>query len=133
MKNKSRGTSLVELLIVLSILLILLALLSTGGCVNFSNGEGQKIGQVVKFSREGFVNDTWEGQIIRGGMNQGSGAFGTVPFDFTVEGNDLVNKVEKCMNEQTEVVIRYRIEGFYSPFRSKSRGHFLVSIESLKK
>lgn len=128
--------TLVELLVVVAILLLLAAIVvgSMGtGCVNVSHGKGEKIGQVVKFSQQGFIRDTWEGQLIRGGMSGGSGSFGTVPFNFTVEGSGLVKKVQEYMRDQTEVVITYRIEGVYSPFRSESSGHFLIGVEPAKK
>jgi hypothetical protein len=88
---------------------------------------------VVKLSKQGLASDTWEAQLIRGGINNGSGSFGTTPFDFTVEGDELVEKVKQLMESQAEVVIEYRIEGVYSPFRSESHGNFLVSIEPAKK
>jgi hypothetical protein len=133
MSRNRRGYSIIEFLILVAIIgIVAVGMSGTRGCVNLSNGAGQKIGQVVKLSQQGFANKTWEGQLIRGGMSGGSGSFGTVPFNFTVEGPELVYKVERFMNEQTEVVIHYRIEGTYSPFRSESNGHFLVSIEPLK-
>lgn len=126
------GFTLIELLVVIAILGILST--SVGGFyVNTSHGDGEKIGQIVKLSKQGLINQTWEGQLIRGGMNGGSGAFGTVPFNFTVESDDLVAKVKQYMQNQTEVLVAYRIEGIYSPFRSESRGHFLTNIEPAQK
>ncbi len=137
MKNRQKfGFTIVELLIIISILCILAGAAIVGGargCANVSHGFGEKIGQVVKLSKQGFICDTWEGQLIRGGMSGGSGSFGTVPFDFTVEGEDLVKQVQGYMKDQTEVVIKYRIEGIYSPFRSESWGHFLISVEPATK
>jgi hypothetical protein len=71
--------------------------------------------------------------MIRGGMSDGSGGFGVKPFDFTIESDDLAKKAEQYLATQTEVLIRYRTEGFYSAFRSDSGGVFLVSIEPAKK
>ena len=105
------------------------AVLTLNGCgVNASNGSGTKIGQVIKLSKQGLFCKTWEGQIIRGGMNAGSGGFSVQPFDFTIEGDEMAKKVEKYMEDQTEVIITYNIEGVYSAFRTESGGHFLRSI-----
>lgn len=111
--------------------LAVLSIIGLTGCgVNFSHGEGDKIGQIVKFSRQGFVVDTWEGQLIRGGLTNGSGGFGVTPFDFTVEDERLVEAVHKALENQTEVIIHYRVEGvFFSLFRTESWGRFLVSIK----
>ena len=102
----------------------------TGGCfLNYHPGSGEKVGQVVKVNKEGIFCQTWEAQLIRGGISDGSGAFGVQPFDFTVESDALAEKVQKYMRDQTEVVIKYRMEGLYAACRSSSSGHFLVSIE----
>jgi hypothetical protein len=136
--SRRRRFSKIELFIVLAMLGILSAAIlgagsNGGGCFNLRNGDGEKIGQVVKLSKEGFMSKTWEAQLIRGGISDGSGSFGTVPFDFTIEGDDLVAKVKEYMDNRTEVSIKYRIEGTYSPFRSGSSGRFLTEIEPLKK
>ena len=118
----------------MTLLTVAAAALGLGGCgVNLSHGDGDKIGQVIKLSKQGLFVDTWEGQIIRGGMSDGSGGFGVQPFDFTVESDELAAKVRGFMETQAEVVIKYRIEGVYSPFRSERSGPFLVSIEPAKK
>lgn len=121
-----RGTILSPVLLVSAVLLM--------GCgINGRPGSGEKIGQVVKLSNQGMFCQTWEGQLIRGGMSGGSGSFGVQPFDFTVEDDELAQKVVKYMQDQTEVIIKYRMEGLYSVCRSDSSGRFLVSIEPAKK
>ncbi len=127
------GFTLIELLVVIAIIVILASLVGSFAGCNRSSGTGEKIGQVVKLSKEGFIRKTWEGQLIRGGMNGGSGAFGTVPFNFTVGSEELAKTVQKFMREQTEVIITYRIGGLYSPLSSGSDGHFLISIEPANK
>lgn len=113
--------------------LAVLALVPGCGCNIDHPGQGQKIGQVVKVSYGGVLRDTWEGQIIRGGLSGGSGSIGTAPFDFTVEDQKLVPILQGYMSNQTEVIITYRVEGIYSAFRSDSGGHFLLSVEPAKK
>ena len=115
------------------IVLVLVVFISVGCLINPSPGTGEKIGQVVKISKQGLFCKTWEGQLIRGGMSGGSGAFGTVPFDFTIESDRMADEAQKFMQNQTEVVIEYRMEGIYASCRSDSSGHFLTSIEPAKK
>lgn len=104
------------------------------GCgTNTSPGSGEKIGQIVRLSRVGLSSKTWEAQLIRGGITDGSGAFGTVPFNFTIESDDLAEKARGFMQTNTEVSLRYRTEGIYSACRSESGGDFAVSIDAARK
>lgn len=112
----------------LSLVLVTISLFVTGCGVNFSNGSGTKVGQIVKVSKQGFMAKTWEAQLIRGGLSGGSGAFGTTPFDFTIETEEQAKQIQEYMDKQTEVIVKYRIEGIYSAWRSESQGHFLESI-----
>lgn len=109
-----------------------LALFVLFGCgVHTSPGSGQKVGQIVRLSKIGLLCETWEGELIRGGMTDGSGTVGTVPFHFTVENQALVEKALDCMTKQTEVVVFWQQEGVYSACRSESGGAFLTAIERL--
>lgn len=129
--RSSRGFTLIELLIVLAVIGIIIAIIGPLGC-NASPGTGEKIGQIVKVSKQGMIRKTWEAQLIRGGMIGGSGAFGTVPFDFTIEDDATAAIATQYMQQQTEVVIKYKMEGLYSLLRTESRGHFLVNIRPAK-
>jgi hypothetical protein len=109
--DRYRAFTLIELIILMAILAVVVVFV--GPCkTNFSHGTGTKVGQVVKLSKQGWLRDTWEGQIVRGGLNAGSGGFSTVPFDFTVESEDLAKRVDELMRQQTEVVISYRTFDF---------------------
>ena|ERR1700682_3283491 len=70
-------------------------------------GRGEKVGTVIKLSQEGYFFKTWEGELIRGGMNNGSGAFSTKPLHFTVDNADLLPQVQRAFDEQKEVVVTY--------------------------
>ena len=118
-----------------TLITLALAILTFGsftGCGMQSPGEGSKIGQIVKLSKHGVFVKTWEAQLIRGGMNGGSGSFGTTPFNFTVENEKDVDKIREFMENQTEVVITYRTEGIYALTRSDSGGDFLITVKPAK-
>lgn len=136
--SRVRGFTLVEVIIMIGIVLIFVILaigaLSKGSMgMNIKHGDGEKVGQIVRLDKKGLFVKTWEAQLIRGGMTDGSGTIGSTPFDFTVENPDTVKRVMEYLRNQTEVSIKYNIEGVYSPFRSESRGNFLTSIEPAKK
>lgn len=104
------------------------------GCgLNTSPGNGEKIGTIVKLKKVGMMSKTWEAELIRGGMNNGSGSFSPTPLDFTIETEEDAARIKKFMEDQTEVLVKYRQEGCYSINRTESGGTFLVSIEPAKK
>lgn len=114
----------------LSIIVVATTLLLSGCGMNSTPGDGEKIGQIVKFGKSGIIWKTWQGQLIRGGLSGGSGAVGGVPFDFTVENPELIAKIKQLMDSQTEVIITYQTEFIYSVARSGTEGHFITDIRA---
>jgi len=106
-----------------------------GGCQHYQTrivGNGTKVGTVIKLAQEGFLQSckTWEGELIRGGMNNGSGAFSTKPLYFTVNDPGLLREVQAALDGQYEVEVTY-IQ-FYGPMfcASENEGnYFLTSIK----
>lgn len=109
-------------------LLILLLPLLISGC--WETESGDKVGTIVKFSKEGALIKTYEAELIRGGLNNGSGSFGR-PFDFTVEDSSLIPIVQRAMENNNEVKIHYHRE-WITMWRCESDNYFLDSIEILK-
>ena len=105
--------------------------LCLGGCGMGDPPDGEKIGQIVKVAQEGILVSTWEAQLIRGGISGGNGSFGVQPFDFTVP-QELVGDVQRAVESQTEVLIRYHKPFIYSLFATESGGYYLVSIRAAK-
>lgn len=81
-------------------------IVAVGGC-NRHVGRGEKVGTIIKLSQEGYFYKTWEAELIRGGMNGGSGAFSTTPLHVTVSDESLLPAVQKAFDEQKEVVVTY--------------------------
>lgn len=109
----------------------MLLLVVVGGCWTFPNpGDGEKVGTIIKLSHEGILCKTGEGQLIRGGMANGSGAFGVTPFDFTVS-DELWARADSFFESQTEVRIHYHSS--WSWACSSETGHYLVSISPEKR
>lgn len=97
------------------------------GC--WDKGSGEKIGSITRIQKTGVFYQTWEAEIIRGGLNSGSGVVGNA-FHFTVESEELAEKVKQAMLAQQEVKITYREEAL-TWCRSDSNDYFLVKIEPL--
>jgi len=73
---------------------------------------------------------TNEAELIRGGMNDGSGSFGK-PFDFTIEDERLLGIVQKALDEHKSVRVKYHKE-LMTLFRCESDNYFLDNIEIIK-
>jgi hypothetical protein len=108
---------------------VLLISSTLSGCWTVSNGE--KIGTIVKISKEGLLIKTNEAELIRGGMNNGSGSFGR-PFDFTIESEDMLKTANFALENAKEVKIKYHQE-LATMWRCKSNNYFLDSIEIINK
>lgn len=113
-------------------LLVAFLLMGTlmSGC--WDRGSGEKIGTITRLNRVGTFCKTWEAEIIRGGLNTGSGVMGQ-SFHFTVESDELAKDVEKYMNSQQEVKISYKMELVtFCRSERESEDHFLTKIEPLQ-
>jgi hypothetical protein len=98
------------------------------GC--WETGRGEKIGVLVKLSQEGAVCKTWEGEIVRGGFTNGTGANGA-PFYFTIEDEAMAKQLQDVLDKGDEIKIHYRQE-MNSFCRSDSRSTFLTGFEIVK-
>jgi hypothetical protein len=115
--------------------ILLLLVIAVSGC-NRLTGNGEKVGTIIKLSQEGYWVKTWEGEMVRGGMNSGTGAFSTKPLHFTVDDQSLLPKVRQAFDEQKEVVVTYEghsnvFGSFYSECNDESGGgncKYLTSI-----
>ncbi len=110
------------------LVLLCVITLSLVGC--WDKGGGEKVGSIIKLNRQGFFCKTWEAEIIRGGLNTGSGVVGTA-FHFTIEDDSLAKQVEQAMNSQQEVRITYRFEAVTWCRSDSPDDAFLVKIEPL--
>lgn len=106
-----------------------LACVSLSGCGNVGNGE--KVGQVVKLAETGIICKTWEGEIVRGGYNGGSGVQGA-SFDFTIEDPALLAQIQAALDGQYEIRLYYRTE-MVTFCRSDSSDHFVTKVEVLNR
>lgn len=104
--------------ILFSLLIISMSLLT--GCWTVKSG--QKSGIIVKVAKEGNFWGTYEGEIIRGGLENASGASGR-EFHFTLGQfkSELVNQAEIAMQNNKHVIISYHCEEFVFPWRGETK------------
>lgn len=100
------------------LLLILSAFLA--GC--WTTESGQKSGVIVKVAKEGRYWGTYEGELIRGGLDNASGVTGR-EFHFTLGQfkSDLVKQAIFAMENNKHVVMTYHCEEIVMPWRGETK------------
>lgn len=94
--------------------------LALSGC--WTTDTGQKTGLLVKISKEGFFWGTYEGELIRGGFDNGTGGNGR-SFHFTLgqTKNHNVRQSLELMEINKPVVITYHCEAWVAPWRGENK------------
>jgi hypothetical protein len=88
---------------------------------------GEKVGIFTKINSQGLIYKTYEAEIIRGGMNGGTGNLGQA-FQFTVPSS-LYKDAHDALEAQAEVKIRYHQPFVCLTFTSENACVFLDSVE----
>lgn len=103
------------------------------GC-GWNTGNGEKVGTVIKIAQQGMWHKTWEAEIVRGGMVNGSGGFSTTPLHLTISDGDTGNlqRLQDAFDKQYEVKVKY-VTYMFAPWASDTENHFAVSVEPLSK
>lgn len=114
------------------ILMLLVFPILMSGCLEYSDGE--RVGQLVKFSKKGFFSKSWEGEMVLGGLKKKTDVEGRTTsvanvFEFTVEDNSIVENLKDKVGEVIKV--RYREEWIHAPWRSDT-SYFITSVDILK-
>jgi hypothetical protein len=108
---------------------LLTSALALTGCTHLV-GNGEKVGSVIKVSQEGVLNTTNEVEIVRGGMNGGSGSFSTTPLNGTVTDDAVYAQLKDALNGQYEVKVQYR-DYFWTPISSDSGSRYIVAVQKM--
>lgn len=119
-----RGFTVLEVIIVLVIIGIIASL---GGGNLLKSGDGQKVGVVVKYSYEGVVIDTWEGNLILGGQ----GAISRDAWSFSIDNNTVSDDLNKALKTQQLVSLHYHRPRLPNPFKGATK-NFVYKVEFLK-
>jgi hypothetical protein len=85
---------------------------------------------VVKLGKRGAFCKTWEAEIIRGGLNNGSGGVSATAFEFTIEDERLVQLVQNAFDKQYEIKVDAHAEAA-SFCRSDSNSMFATAITKM--
>lgn len=82
---------------------------------------------MVKLGKRGAFCKTYEAEIVRGGLNNGSGGVSATAFEFTIEDQGLVDLVQDAFDKQYEIKVSAHAEAA-SFCRSDSASMFATGI-----
>jgi hypothetical protein len=102
-----------------------ITLTGCGDCGNESH-----VGSVVKLGKTGAFCKTWEAEIVRGGLNNGSGGVSVTAFSFTIEDERLVQLVQDALDKQYEIKVEAHDEAM-TMCRSDSSDRFATTITKM--
>lgn len=107
------------LLIVIITTIALYWLIVPGHGENYSNG--QRTGDIYKFSRKGLFIKSWEGTMYLGGYHTTGGkspVMETDKFYFSLYGDstaDVIEKLNECSQKRLQCTVKYK-EWFIQPW-----------------
>ena len=93
------------------------------------NSHGEQTGNIYKLYKDGLFHTTYEGELVRGGLNNGNGSFGK-SLDFTISASNtkLWNEAQEAFQKQTPVIISYKHSWFCSRWVSAQDCNFVTKI-----
>ncbi len=96
-----------------------------------TTAEGEKVGVIVKLAQQGLFIKTYEAELIRGGLADGSGNIGS-PFYFTIKDKKVIEEAKNALDHSHKVKIHYYTK-LFSPLQSDSGNNFVDYIEAIEK
>lgn len=118
-----RAFTLIELLIVLAIICLILGLLF-GGVSGCSKSDGLRKGTLTKFSHKGLIWNSWEGELVMGGLRSGAnGGSSANVWAFSIRRDNpneatLVETLQKALEQDRPVTIRYHQRWVTAPWQA---------------
>jgi hypothetical protein len=122
-------TFMLQRLAILFFVLLIGALIVTpvlGGCYQ-SYSVGERTGVITKLSQKGLVLKSWEGEMVLGGISDGSGTFGGT-WQFSCRDAALAEKLREVSESGQRVTLEYN-EWLVSPV-SIETSHEVLSIKN---
>lgn len=115
-------------------LFLLVFLLIVGGILYYITfgyySDGTRVGSLVKLSRKGYVFKTYEGQLMVGGMSDGTGTFNSTTWDFSVDDDNKTAIEALNLSQRTgqRVALHYEEKFFQLPWNGDTQ-YFVVAVE----
>ena len=121
---KKSGFTLIELLVGISIICILVALVG-GGVSSCSVSDGVRKGEITKFSNKKILFKTWEGEMVMGGLRNGSGSSVANVWEFSVHNSNtnqaqIVKTINEAVMNNEPIAAKYHQKLFTFWWNGKS-------------
>ncbi|MCU0341430.1 MAG: hypothetical protein MUE30_16245 [Spirosomaceae bacterium] len=113
---------------------LLVLLLIVGGFLYYATfgyySDGTRVGSLVKLSRKGYIFKTYEGELLVGGMSEGTGTLNSTNWLFSVDGDNesVVNALNESQRTGQRVALHYEEKFFQLPWNGDTQ-YFVTSVE----
>ena len=115
-------------------LFLVVFLLIVGGILYYITfgyySDGTRVGSLVKLSRKGYVFKTYEGQLMVGGMSDGTGSFNSSTWEFSVDDDNkaVVEALNLSQRTGQRVSLHYEEKFFQLPWNGDTQ-YFVTAVE----
>ena len=115
------------------IVLLILFLIVGGGLYYATFGfysDGTRVGSLTKLSRRGWVFKTQEGQLMVGGMTEGTGSLNSSMWEFSVDDDNktVISALETSQKTGQRVSLHYEEKFFQLPWNGDTK-YFVTGVE----
>lgn len=115
-------------------IILLVFFLILGGILYYlsagSYSDGTRVGSLIKLSRKGWVFKTHEGQLMVGGMTEGTGTLNSSTWDFSVadDNKPVIDALEQSQKTGQRVSLHYEEKFFQFPWNGDTK-YFVTGVE----
>lgn len=133
-KNKVGGFTLVEALVVLTIILALLVIVGIPSCkmmggVNKEYSEGSRTGVVYKISKKGFIWNTYEGEMsLQLTSKDSEGQLVNEKFLFSVSDESVAKDIEEASKSGNPITLHYQ-QYWMRGYKYGSTGYDIIGVD----
>lgn len=102
---------------------IVVILLTLNAC---SYSDGDRVGQVIKLSRKGYIFKTYEGELATLAKGQQATMISN-SFLFTVKDEDIAKQIQQAMDSGKIISLHYEQEFFVFPWEGNT-SYFITKV-----
>ncbi len=115
-------------------IILLVLLLIVGGVLYYATfgyySDGTRVGSLTKLSRRGWIFKTHEGQLMVGGMTEGTGSLNSTMWEFSVDDDNsaVIAALEQSQKTGQRVSLHYEEKFFQLPWNGDTK-YFVTGVE----